>query len=405
MLQGNQAVWAQAVADKQQEAVQTDTLAKVISEGGIDKAVAQGKLSETQQKFADDKSAEADALKKSAQQQLQASEQYFNQIKDQKIDPDRAWNNMGTGRQILMVIASGLGGAAQGLLHLGNNQMLDNLKSTIDRDVAAQKDDFEHNSKNAQTMYAQAYHMTNNAQEATKLATQLGMTAAATKAEAIGTQTDNQALAQRASIAAQQIRTESNKIALEGINDYIKNTKYSPATGKTDILQDPRVQKWAADEAQKAAAEGREVNPDQLLKHAAAYYYPGSQRGAFAPIAKPIKPEKPSPEDRAESKEVRADDDYLASLHALKTHMDSGGSLLYGQGASLLADTKMKARSSSVGRPASESLIGESLPSGTSITNINADRVQHAIDEAEAAKTRRSSGGDSPGKTFKPLGT
>ena len=403
----NQMEWEQSVGSKLNEAKDTEKLAQTLLAGGSDQAQALTGLAGEHQKLFMDQSDTAKTLRNEATMKLQAADDFANSIKNQKIDPNGFWSNdpehpgRTVGRAMFGVIAASLGGIAQGFLHLQHNEAMEQINKLVDNDIAAQKANFEANKEKTNSLYAQAFKQTGNADEAEKLAKMYGMQAAAYNVEAVGAASGSQAAAAKAQIQAEQLRTESHKIALEGINDYFKNTKFTPATGKTRLAQDPAVQKAAFDIYMKAAEGGQNITPDQALKNAMELKKPGTQQGTYADIAKV---EKPSPEDKAENKENRANQDYLASLHLLKEHMAQGGSVLYGTGASLLADAKVKARSASVGRPASEELIGQTLPSGTSLTNINAERLDHAIKEAEAAASRRGDQGTTQPYRFTPAG-
>lgn len=61
-------------------------------------------------------------------------------MKDEKIDPHKAWATAGTGGQALAVVSLLLGGIGQGILKLGSNPAGDVMDKIIERDIASQKD-------------------------------------------------------------------------------------------------------------------------------------------------------------------------------------------------------------------------------------------------------------------------
>jgi uncharacterized protein YcgL (UPF0745 family) len=128
------------------------------------------------------------------------SDQLFNEVQNNKIDPKRYMANMSTGSRIASAIGVILGGLAQGLMGSDRNPGLDALNKAIDRDIEAQKLAGE----NANNVYNQYLKQTNNEFAAHQMAKQDLMTIAAAQASKIAAQMGTpQAAAQRDMLKAQ----------------------------------------------------------------------------------------------------------------------------------------------------------------------------------------------------------
>lgn len=90
-----------------------------------------------------------------------------NDVMNGSVDPNRVWNNMGTGNKIGAAIAIALGGLASGATGK-SNAAVDVLNKTIDNDIDSQKLDM--NKKNTLLgHYMQQYNNLEQAETATKM--------------------------------------------------------------------------------------------------------------------------------------------------------------------------------------------------------------------------------------------
>lgn len=85
---------------------------------------------------------------------------------EDKVDPNRVWNNMSTGNKVLATIGIILGGAGGGAS--GRNMALDVLNNTIDRDIKAQQANIDKKNSLYQINLAR-YKDVQSAQQATYL--------------------------------------------------------------------------------------------------------------------------------------------------------------------------------------------------------------------------------------------
>jgi len=97
----------------------------------------------------------------------QENDKLFKAAQENKIDPDRAWNNKSTGNKILAVFSILLGGAGSGG-RAENNAAMRVIQNSIDNDIKAQMEDSA-NTKSLYQMNLQKYRDNLTAQQATQL--------------------------------------------------------------------------------------------------------------------------------------------------------------------------------------------------------------------------------------------
>lgn len=125
-------------------------------QAGIDTAKAQAAGAASQAQSWDEYAKQlAEIDKKYAPQEEQLNKEnqdLHNAIVNQKIDPNRLWNNMSTGNKVLAAISIALGGIGAGLQgHGAQNVALDVIQKEIDRDIDAQVKDLG----KKQTLYSE----------------------------------------------------------------------------------------------------------------------------------------------------------------------------------------------------------------------------------------------------------
>lgn len=155
-------------------------------------------------KIADDQAAQAKAAF-DQQQQAHADVEKENAplregILNQKIDPNRLWNNASTGQKISASIGLILGGIGAGLTK-GPNSALEVMQKSIDRDVQSQRDELG----KKQTLYSMNMDRYKNA-DAAYSATMLNLaTVAKTQIEAAAARSGSQQAMSQAQLAGAQI--------------------------------------------------------------------------------------------------------------------------------------------------------------------------------------------------------
>lgn len=139
-------------------------------EGGMQQnAQLQSKLlaenaKNTQIYLEEQKQRAADYSKERAAIQSQ-NEELFNQVRDSKVDPNRIWNNAGTGQKISAALGLIFGGIGAGMTH-SPNQAAEFLQKSIDADIDAQKSD----NSNKTNLYKLGLEKYRDSQDAEKFA-------------------------------------------------------------------------------------------------------------------------------------------------------------------------------------------------------------------------------------------
>ncbi len=146
-------------------------------------------------------------------------DEFASHLAETKIDPDRRWNNASTGQKIQWKVASMFGAIGQGLLHLSTNQIADAIENDVQKDIAAQKANYEIGEKrlvNMNSLYAHAMQATNSKEEAERVAVGYGLEAAKQSALAMTQGTASAKALADGKIAAGVF---DEKIAANGINE------------------------------------------------------------------------------------------------------------------------------------------------------------------------------------------
>jgi hypothetical protein len=168
-------------------------------------------------------------------------------IQEQKIDPNRLWNNASTAGKISASIGIILGGIGAGLQGSNHNVALDLINKSIDRDIDAQKSELG-KKQGLLSMNMQKYHNATAAQAATRLQF-LGM-AQAQIAKAAATSGSAQAQA-NAKIAISQIGVQEAQLKQQLAMMGIQNQQLGQGGGEgglpvgqepTMMLTDPKYQ-------------------------------------------------------------------------------------------------------------------------------------------------------------------
>lgn len=89
-----------------------------------------------------------------------------SQMAEKKIDPDRFWNSRTTGQKVMLGIGTFLSGYGGG----GNNQVLDMIDTAIQRDIAAQQENYERMGERANNMVSMMSSLYKPGFEAAKMA-------------------------------------------------------------------------------------------------------------------------------------------------------------------------------------------------------------------------------------------
>jgi hypothetical protein len=340
-------------------------------------------------------SGRADDMKSRAERDFATADRMFGELAKYKTDPDRLFNNASTGQRITWTIAKVLGGAAQGLLHLPTNQAVDTIQKMVDRDVEAQKFDFEAKKGLTDSLYARAFKEYGNSSDATEAATRYGLMAAAKKTEALGALGGSRVNAARANAMSADLLVRGHEIGIQGEKQWQSEHKYIPAQGggTVDILHDPRVTAMSQQLQKEAAANGQPIEPDEATKRAAETIFPGSQRGGFSSIQK-------TPNGGAaavKGAQAQANvDEALRSARELLKEVNKGGELSPARTADL--DTRVKelasklraADAASGARPAPIDHYLDMLPSnpnGWNPSGSNSAILNRVVKDLEGRKS------------------
>ncbi len=111
---------------------QSDAAAIQANELGHQAETAQTQLAERQGRELD---------RRASLQDMRAKAQgLVDNVAKQRIDPNAAFNNGDLGSRLNLIVGGALGGVFQSRAHLGSNPFIDQVNKTIDRNIAAQRD-------------------------------------------------------------------------------------------------------------------------------------------------------------------------------------------------------------------------------------------------------------------------
>lgn len=176
--------------------------------------------------------AEYTKFKENQQQELAAKEQkmtdMIQEVRDQKIDPNRLWNSKTTGDKVLAGIGVILGGIGAGLSRSGQNQAVEFMNQAITRDIDAQRSAIESKKTGVElenTLYGRALQRTNDAAAAKYAAITMGQEMAKQKLLSTAMLSKNPAVMANAELVAARLDEEIAKNKME----YGKALLASPA--------------------------------------------------------------------------------------------------------------------------------------------------------------------------------
>jgi hypothetical protein len=156
-------------------------------------------------------------------------DQLKNQLSQQKIDPDRWWNSRSTAEQVGRTIGSILFRPGSGFSSILGSE---NIKDHIDRDIAAQKQQLETSQQgweNGNNLLARIYQQQGSKREAEMHLHGLLTQSVQDGVDQAALIANTGAARARAHILNGQLEEKRQGTARDGITDWIKTHKYTPA--------------------------------------------------------------------------------------------------------------------------------------------------------------------------------
>lgn len=161
-----------------------------------------------------------------------------SQMAEKKIDPDRFWNSRTTGQKVMLGIGTFLSGLGGG----GNNQVLDMIDTAIQRDIAAQQENYERMGERANNMVSMMSSLYKPGFEAAKMARVMALENIKNKLAAKRATTKSQAHQAAIPKIIGQIEEEQGKEMNKVVMDRLKAQKDSKKDTKLNSEQMKRLQ-------------------------------------------------------------------------------------------------------------------------------------------------------------------
>ena len=211
--------------------------------------------------------------------QYQAARAMDDMHRRENVDPQRLWSNANTGQKILWTLSNFLGGFA------GKQSGYDKL---IERDIEAQKTNFEQHGRDVDNMYSRAFRLTGNADEAEKLANSYAQLKAAHMGLGLAQASGSATAIAKASEHVAQLEQRLHEQTIAKDEKLMGFNRYMPATGATisDYAHEPETVKLASQIYTDAAKNGQAITPEEAVKNAIGVRHSFTQPRGYAPINK-----------------------------------------------------------------------------------------------------------------------
>lgn len=199
----------------------------------------QAKVFESAQKTAQEFDAQVKGLqeqrKADADSRMQRLETAQTELeKAHSLNPNKYWQDMGTGGKVASIIGIMLGGFGGGLTGKGDNPALDILHKNIDRDIDAQKQNYDRlrgKVENQRSAYSMAMNEFGNQQSATLAAKASALQMAEIQLKQVAAKTDSQAVKSRADYQIAQIGKDKAQIGMQLNSQIYQMSALRQATG------------------------------------------------------------------------------------------------------------------------------------------------------------------------------
>ncbi len=326
------------------------------------------------------------------------------QAKLEKLSDNLANTDFSPHMSVLGRIANAVQGLAGGWIagfKGGGNPFADQMaaraKAAID-EQKAKYDQMKGKINDVNNLYAQAMKVSDNDEEAQKLAMSYAMNAAQAQADQLAAASESPTYQARAKILNAQLEQKKREIELGGLNAESKTERFTPAHTDTGVpYVDP---KKIAEEAigiqKERAAAGTPITMEQARQEAYAAHGIGKGISPYA---------KGNPEDKTVQEQIRSNQEGLDYLNKIRDMIKSGGELSpsrTAQGQALVAGARNAlARAETGGKRAPShdeiNILNSQLPpdpNAWQFTGSDLARIEATIAQREAQLRRLQGGGN-----------